>query len=65
MPGCGVGRRAPKFWAPGNASDLFRQVDVVASPVVALFNDLPREIMGPTSSLDRYLLVWKHDGEEQ
>jgi hypothetical protein len=40
-------------------------VDVVDSPVVTLFNDLPREIMGPAFSFDRYLLVWEHDGEEQ
>ena len=51
MPACGMGRGTPKSRPPGDAGNLFRQADVVAVSVVTLFNDLPREIMGPFSAL--------------
>ena len=51
MPACGMGRGTSKSRPPGNAGNFFRQADVVAISVVTLFNDLPRENMGPFSVL--------------
>jgi len=48
---CRVGRGTPKPWPPGDPRDFFRQADVIVLPVVTLFNDLPRETMGPFSAL--------------